>query len=256
MQLEIFEEGTIHLPVAHDNIHDSFLDEVHLWPNCTLFDDDISCKDKKWCNSQFSLSLWFIKFLDTWLKNFVLKLCDNFRNKRGISICEERHWSDQSPTVVVYHVLAELFRKLPKNQFLVEELTLISVLKIPEKLAELWIRYCCLKLLSDLVSCVSGQLPVSHILFHLLHLLPVDWKASTWNQNLWIWWHSSQDKYEPRKQDFKKEPVLAARGVKGLYEVGGMPKEHCVAGSPAHHAQHRQPHVCQRLWGKPGWIKS
>ena len=32
-----------HLPIAHDNIHDPLLDEVHLWPNCSLFDDDISC---------------------------------------------------------------------------------------------------------------------------------------------------------------------------------------------------------------------
>ena len=32
-----------HLPIAHDHVHDSLLDEVHLWPNCPLFDDDISC---------------------------------------------------------------------------------------------------------------------------------------------------------------------------------------------------------------------
>ena len=71
------------------------------------------------------------------MKNFVLKLCDNFGNKRGVGICEERHRSNQSPTVVVYHVFTKLLRKLPKNQFFVEEFTLISVLKIPEKEAAL-----------------------------------------------------------------------------------------------------------------------
>ena len=91
------------------------------------------------------------------------------------------------------------------------------------------IRYCCLKLLSDLVSCVSGQFPVSHILLHLLHLLPVDWV--TFKQRV-------------GSQDFKKEPVLAPGWVKGLNKVCGMAKEHCIAGGPAHHGQHRQPHVC------------
>ena len=75
--------------------------------------------------------------LGTWLKNFVLKLGDHFGNKGGVGIREERHRSNQSPTVVVYHVLAKLLRKLPKNKFFVEEFTLISVLKIPEKVAEL-----------------------------------------------------------------------------------------------------------------------
>ena len=59
----------------------------------------------------------------------------------------------------------------------------------------------------------------------------------------------------PSRFDFEKEPVLAARGVKGLYEVGGVPEEHGVAGGSAHHAQHRQPHVRQRLRGEPGAVE-
>ena len=42
-----------------------------------------------------------------------------------------------------------------------------------------------------------------------------------------------------RPYDFLKWPVLASRGVKGLYEVGGVAEEHGVAGGPTHHAQHR-----------------
>ena len=168
-----------HLPIAHDNIHDSLLDEVHLWPNCSLFDDDISCNtDVNNKRLKFPMILvyflkttthWFI--LETWLKNFVLKLCDNFGDERGVGICEERHRGNQSPTVVVDHILTQLLRELPENQFFVEEFTLIPVLKIPGKVAELRIKYCSWKLLSDLVSCVSRQFPVGHVLLNLLHFL-------------------------------------------------------------------------------------
>ena len=48
---------------------------------------------------------------------------------------------------------------------------------------------------------------------------------------------------------------MAPRGVKGLYEVGGVAKEHGVAGGPAHHAQHRQPHVRQGLRRESGVVK-
>ena len=47
-------------------------------------------------------------------------------------------------------------------------------------------------------------------------------------------------------------PVLPPGGVKALYEVGGVAEEHGVAGGAAHHAQHGQPHVRERLWGEPG----
>ena len=33
-----------------------------------------------------------------------------------------------------------------------------------------------------------------------------------------------------------------------------MAEEHGVAGGPAHHAQHRQPHVRQGLRGEPGKV--
>ena len=46
-------------------------------------------------------------------------------------------------------------------------------------------------------------------------------------------------------------PVLPPGGVEALDEVGGVAQEHGVAGGAAHHAQHRQPHVRQRLWGEP-----
>ena len=59
----------------------------------------------------------------------------------------------------------------------------------------------------------------------------------------------------PSRFDFEKEPVLTARGVKGLYEVGGVPEEHGVAGGSAHHAQHRQPHVRQGLRRESGVVK-
>ena len=67
------------------------------------------------------------------MKNFILELCHDFRDKRGVGVCEERHRSNQSPTVVVYHILTQLLRKLAKDQFFVEEFSLISVLKIPVK---------------------------------------------------------------------------------------------------------------------------
>ena len=51
-----------------------------------------------------------------------------------------------------------------------------------------------------------------------------------------------------------KEPVLTSRGIKRLYEVSSMSEEHGVAGRPTHHAQHRQPHVRQRLRGEPGGV--
>ena len=46
-------------------------------------------------------------------------------------------------------------------------------------------------------------------------------------------------------------PVESPGGVETLYEVGGESEEHGVAGGAAHHAQHRQPHVSQGLWGEP-----
>ena len=46
-------------------------------------------------------------------------------------------------------------------------------------------------------------------------------------------------------------PVLPAGGVEALYEVGGVAEEHGVAGGPADHAEHGQPHVSQRLGGEP-----
>ena len=46
-------------------------------------------------------------------------------------------------------------------------------------------------------------------------------------------------------------PVLPAGGVEALYEVGGVAQEHGVAGGPADHAEHGQPHVSQRLGGEP-----
>ena len=46
-------------------------------------------------------------------------------------------------------------------------------------------------------------------------------------------------------------PVLPAGGVEALYEVGGVSEEHGVAGGPADHAEHGQPHVSQRLGGEP-----
>lgn len=65
----------------------------------------------------------------------------------------------------------------------------------------------------------------------------------------------SGSRLEGCSQDFEGKPVLAPRGVKGLYEVGGVAEEHGVAGGPAHHAQHRQPHVREGLRGEPGAVE-
>ena len=46
--------------------------------------------------------------------------------------------------------------------------------------------------------------------------------------------------------------VLSPAAVQALDEVGGVTQEHGVAGGAADHAQHGQPHVCQRLRGEPG----
>ena len=45
--------------------------------------------------------------------------------------------------------------------------------------------------------------------------------------------------------------VLSPGGVQALDEVGGVAEEHGVAGGPADHAEHGQPHVSQRLGGEP-----
>ena len=46
-------------------------------------------------------------------------------------------------------------------------------------------------------------------------------------------------------------PVLSAGRVEALYEVGGVAKEHGVAGGAADHAEHGEPHVREGLGGKP-----
>ena len=44
--------------------------------------------------------------------------------------------------------------------------------------------------------------------------------------------------------------ILPSRRVQALYKIGGMAQEHGVAGGPADHAQHCQPHVSQGLRGE------
>ena len=70
---------------------------------------------------------------DTWLENFILQLGHHFRYKGGVGVCEERHRRHQGATIIVDHVLPQLFRQFPEDQLFVKEFSLVSVLEIPAK---------------------------------------------------------------------------------------------------------------------------
>ena len=70
---------------------------------------------------------------DTWLENFILQFGHHFRYKGGVGVCEERHRRHQGATIIVDHVLPQLFRQFPEDQLLVKEFSLVSVLEIPAR---------------------------------------------------------------------------------------------------------------------------
>lgn len=58
------------------------------------------------------------------------------------------------PTVVVYHIFPQFFAQLAENAFFVEKFTLVPMLEV----------------FSNSLSHIARQLPVRHVLFHLLDL--------------------------------------------------------------------------------------
>lgn len=73
-----------------------------------------------------------------------------------------------APAVVIYHILPQFFAKFSQNEFLIEELALVSMFKV----------FC------DSLSHVSWKLTISHIFFYLFHLLKKTQKKET--NTVWV----------------------------------------------------------------------
>lgn len=109
--------------VRHHDIDYAFLYEVHFRTDCTLLNDDITCKyvharisDVRFLEmpsraATLSETFYLAQIenafttIDTWLEDFVSEFRHDIRDEIRIGVGEEGYGRHQRSAVVVYHIL-------------------------------------------------------------------------------------------------------------------------------------------------------